>query len=827
MPTFLYPWLAIAGAAAAAVPVIVHLLNRRRFNVVQWAAMDFLREAVTRSRRMMELRDLLLLALRVLCLLAFGMALARPYWNRFSQAVIDPNQPVHAVLLVDNSLSMSYLKPDGILLDDAKVKAREFVESLPSGSVISVIPTCGPVSGVNFEAYGRREDAVEALAAIKPVDCAARSGEVLDRALEACRRAMNMANRRILLVTDQQVSNWSADAEREHLKQLPCPMEIVQVVADQIENVWVNDVQLRDGVANAECPAVFTATIGYQGGEPRKGIPVVLKVDGRQVASQTIDLLPGQKREVVFPEYEFPRSSGSDQTRYATVEVSIAKDKIPFDRLPDDNSRVIVVPVAESLPVVFVDSLGSHEDTKKKIYGDTYWLRRWLAPQSGQAGQDRPLVQVRHVTIDQLSRKLLVDARLVVIGGVARPSPEQVTLLEQYVEQGGNLILAAGGNFDPIAWTEAAWKGGLGILPAPLAATPLGFAREDRRWATSKTVPLTLNFASAHHQYLRPEGVDDDFLRETLGFPTLFHKIVVAQCDKAAQDSAAEAATKYFGEQREKLAALDHQRAALESAADAAKSQDKIAALDREREKLQPAWLTWKNGDDRGGGGIRPVDDLAQRARPAVLASYNNGQPMLVRRQWGQGEVLFLTTSLSREWTTLHDQPQSAWLMDHIARSMLSGTLASWSNVDSEKGVVMPVAAGERSAHFTLTDPEGKQRTLSVDPQGGDRYGVGLGDLTRRGIYHVSAAQSDGGASLWEIPRAVNGPAEESQLAPAQTSQVAVTSFVDATAQAYSSSPLQLQGVDLWKWLIGLLLVLLLAEFLLAARSTSRGEAVL
>jgi len=122
---------------------------------------------------------------------------------------------------------------------------------------------------------------------------------------------------------------------------------------------------------------------------------------------------------------------------------------------------VIIVPVAESLPVVFVDSLGSHEDAKKKIYGDTYWLRRWLAPQSGQAGQDRPLVQVRHVTIDQLSRKLLADARLVVIGGVARPSPEQVTLLEQYVEQGGNLILAAGGNL--IRWPglrrpgKAAW----------------------------------------------------------------------------------------------------------------------------------------------------------------------------------------------------------------------------------------------------------------------------------------------------------------------------------------------------------------------------------
>ena len=72
----------------------------------------------------------------------------------------------------------------------------------------------------------------------------------------------------------------------------------------------------------------------------------------------------------------------------------------------------------------------------------------------------------------------------------------------------------------------------------------------------------------------------------------------------------------------------------------------------------------------------------------------------------------------------------------------------------------------------------------------------------------------------------MNGPAEESQLAPVQKGQAArSTSFVDVSAQAYSASPLQLEGVDLWKWLIGLMLVLLLAEFLLAARSTSRVEA--
>jgi hypothetical protein len=848
LPTFVYPWLAVAGAVAAAVPVIVHLLNRRRFFVVQWAAMDFLREALTRSRRMMELRDLLLMLLRIACLLVFGMALARPYWNRFSQAAIDPNQPVHAVVLVDNSLSMSYQKPGGILLDDAKAKAKEWIEGLPSGSLISVLPTCGAEAGLHFEAYPRREDALDALSAIHPVDCSAQPDRVLDRALKACQHTTSVSGERILLVTDQQVRNWPADAEREHLKQLPCRMEVVQVEPDQIENVWVNDVQLRDGVANAQSPAVFTATIRYDGGEPRKGIPVVLKVDDIQAASELIDLQPGQSREVIFPGYEFPkvaagRTSESVQSqgtgseahptnngpRYAKVEVSIAPDKVPFDRLPDDNRRVLVVPVADSIPVVFVDSLGSHEDTKKKIFGDTRWLRRWLAP----PGQDRPLVQIRHVTIDQLNRQVLADARLVVIGGVSQPSLEKVTLLKQYVEQGGNLLLAAGGKFDPAAWTEEAWQKGLGILPAPLEPTALGYAREDPRWGSSKTAPLTLDLTHLSHYYFRPEGLSDDQLRDALGPPTFFHKVVVAQCDKAVADSVAEEAEKYFSNQRTELADIDRQLASLETAAGAAAgSQEKIADLRRQREKLQPAWLTWKKAGADEEQRLS-VTELAERAKPLVLASYNNDMPMLLWRRWGQGQVLFLTTSLSPEWTTLHDLPQSAWLMDHIARSILSETLTAW-NVNSEKGLTLPVAIAEHGAQFTLFDPDAgpndKGQAKIVDALGGDRYGIGLNDLTRRGIYRVRAERGgDGakraGALLWEIPLAVNGPAEESKLDPEQKGPAEANSFVDASAQIISGSPMQWRGVDLWKWLIGLVLALLLAECLLAARSTSRVEA--
>src|SRR5215475_2379150 len=97
----------IAGAICATGPVIIHLLNRRRYRVVQWAAMDFLREALKRNRRIMQLRDLLLLALRTAAVLLIGLALAQVRWSS-SPEKFDGGRPLHAVLLIDNSLSMGY-----------------------------------------------------------------------------------------------------------------------------------------------------------------------------------------------------------------------------------------------------------------------------------------------------------------------------------------------------------------------------------------------------------------------------------------------------------------------------------------------------------------------------------------------------------------------------------------------------------------------------------------------------------------------------------------------------------------------------------------------
>ena len=76
--TFLHVGLAAAGLACIAIPIIIHLLMRRRRKPVMWGAMRFLLEAYKRQRRRLLLEKWLLLLTRCLVVALAGLAIARP-----------------------------------------------------------------------------------------------------------------------------------------------------------------------------------------------------------------------------------------------------------------------------------------------------------------------------------------------------------------------------------------------------------------------------------------------------------------------------------------------------------------------------------------------------------------------------------------------------------------------------------------------------------------------------------------------------------------------------------------------------------------------------
>lgn len=837
--------------------MIIHLLNRRRYRVVQWAAMDFLREAVQRNRRILQIRDLLLLALRTLCVLLFGLAMARPYFAS-GQGVIETNQPLHAVFIVDNSLSMGYERLDGTLLDEAKAKALEFADRLPPGSRMSVLPLCGSTGAFSRDPYRTIEDFRDALMRIEVVDRAASAAQAAELALDACNQVTDLPAKRVIFVGDQQLVNWPTGSLAAQLKQLP-EMQVVQIAADHPDNAWISAFQLQDGIADVETETVFLASVRYEGQTERTSVPVTLTVDNVAVASQTVDLEPGQTREVRFT-HRFDQPIEAGQVVFVPASVSLAPD-----RLKGDDRRFLAVPVVAALPVVFVDQYGPNEDPQKNRYGETFHLRRLLSPVISRGDVNRQLIQIRHVTMNQLGRQTLSDARLVVIAGVERPDTD-ISVLREYVQQGGQLVIAAGADFDPAAWTSLAWQDGRGILPVPLAAQPVGRLPEE---ATGRLDPFFMAPESMVHDYFYVDQSSRDELNDLYRTP-LFFKAAAADVTDATLKTLEEADTQRITEERLFLTEADArlaQRSEKQArGALSGEEQTQAAADDQRRSEVQPTWLLWKTGrPDQGADAT--AEELAKSWRPRVLASFTNKLPFLVERQLGRGQILFVASGVHSSWNNLTNT-NAVLIFDQILRAKLARTLPD-CDFPTTGPIVLPVEPADRRAEFLLqrpaavreTKPQGgsekdktsglaTEESLAVEALGGERFGVTIRDVTQRGSYHITAyrpvttadaaaarpgAQSANRAAenkSWDLTVVANGPEKESELQSIDEKGLRER-MGDANyrwiprGQPISLEGAQISGHNLWKWLMACVIVCLLAELaILAWPEASKERAV-
>src|SRR5437867_4276153 len=149
-----------AGLGAISIPIIIHILNRRRFKTVTWAAMDFLLRAMKKNRRRLRFEQWVLLATRCLLVFLLGMALARPLACESRSVAGIGGRTGLNVIVIDNSYSMAYKasRPNGSKthLDQAKKVAKALIERMNSGGEsVALITVSRPAAGVpGFEKPG-------------------------------------------------------------------------------------------------------------------------------------------------------------------------------------------------------------------------------------------------------------------------------------------------------------------------------------------------------------------------------------------------------------------------------------------------------------------------------------------------------------------------------------------------------------------------------------------------------------------------------------------------------------------------------------------------
>lgn len=145
--TFVTAGLAIAGALAIAIPIIIHLLWRQRRHPIEWAAMRFLIEALKKQKRRLQLEQLLLLLTRCLILALLGFALARPLLE--AAGVFEDNTGRVVLVVIDNGLASAISEGGGSVEDTALRRhiegAVSVIDALGEAEAVGLITAARPV----------------------------------------------------------------------------------------------------------------------------------------------------------------------------------------------------------------------------------------------------------------------------------------------------------------------------------------------------------------------------------------------------------------------------------------------------------------------------------------------------------------------------------------------------------------------------------------------------------------------------------------------------------------------------------------------------------
>ena len=254
--------------------------------------------------------------------------------------------------------------------------------------------------------------------------------------------------------------------------------------------------------------------------------------------------------------------------------------------------------------------------------------------------------------------------------------------------------------------------------------------------------------------------------------------------------------------------------------------QDRLDKI--EMKQINPQWLLWADRSPIDGR-KQSASEEAELTTPKVLAKFTNDLPFIIERKLGRGDIVFVTTGIfSEEWNQLR-KSRTICVFDRILRFKLFKTLENPKNprnLGTELDVAIRVNPLFRNVDFDLIRPDSKEAFLTehlVPTQSGkETYDLVLADLTQAGIYQAQGKrEGDSGAKIWNATIAVNGPKTGSDLTTITQAELN-EKYGKANIQwVQSDGDISLQGaqvwgswlgIDIWKWLIVLVLLMLLVE---------------
>jgi len=436
--SFLNPFF-LFGSLALAVPVLIHLVRREKSEIIPFSSLMFLLKVPKRSIRQQKMKNLLLMALRLLILALLVAAFARPYMTQPERPVAGGNSNRGTVMMLDTSYSMRY----GNNFDRMKSEAQKRIDGLRASDRMAII-------AFNDSASLLTQPTTDKSALKGAVDTLEPSfgGTRFYDAFTLADRVLGQfvgEQRQLVVISDFQKNGWNRSS-RESVIPIDVKAETVNLAVKEWTNMGIDSVSVDQTSFTRTYSGRLIARIHNYNKEKPTEVPVSVSLNDKEVERKKVIVSANSSALAEFTGFDLPLGFSKGRVR---IEAE--------DPLKIDNDFLFAIERREKLKLLVVDA----GKPKQSVYlRDAY-----------TSAPDLPF-EVTIVPASGLTAEEVVKHELVIINDVARLPDNVREKMDERRKSGQGQLVILGENSDP------GWWGGYEKLP--VKPTQKIFVNKDR-----------------------------------------------------------------------------------------------------------------------------------------------------------------------------------------------------------------------------------------------------------------------------------------------------------------------------------------------------------
>ncbi len=478
------PWMLGLGGFAVSLPILIHLLNKRRFKIVQWAAMDFLFDAEKKNRRRVRLENFILLLLRCLAMLLIGLLLSRPFLPSSIAQALAQKLKYERVILIDDSLSQNVISGTLPAIEVAKKSVVELITALADSEEtddwLTLMLTSDPVQPLLSNEPLTRTTLTTLVQTIEQIECsdgAADYGASFNELNRYVSGERENTNRVTYLYSDMREKDWRDPGDEsapgkvlEEIAEKAVGSFVIDVGSKRDDNLAITSIRPED-LQVADKVIRFNVDVTNFGSQTVSDVRVLLQINDEAPEYETLpSIAPGQTEQVAI-RYLFNRMTAETagvedesslpafQNFRLKAEIdrqSMTEEELATDQLIDDSSGFYAARVLNGVSVLLVDGDPSSVSERS----ETHYLSSLAVLGTG--------LQMDSVTVTDFETVSLSSYRVIFLCNVDEASSDRLRSLKQWVSDGGALVLMPGNRVQATTFNESFYQSGEGLSPVSL-----------------------------------------------------------------------------------------------------------------------------------------------------------------------------------------------------------------------------------------------------------------------------------------------------------------------------------------------------------------------